>query len=787
MHRVVRILLPLGAALACAACDDPPVTPPADGAVVDRAPPPPDTTPPPPRKAAGEICAPGQCARGSCVHGVCSALCARDGDCEAATPLCAGRGGAGRCSAVCRSAADCAPGLVCAVVGLDAGMCVAPGPGAAGDACAAREDCASWFCAEGRCAGACDDGRCPADRRCLALHTQAVCIPVGEGPLEAVCGSGGDCESGICRGGRCADACPDGACADDRVCLRYPAANLCERRCADSEDCGASGRCLLVGDQRLCVTRGVAEAGAGCAAHAECASGRCDLGRCSAPCPDGVCPAGAACVADITGSACRPAGPATVGARCEAGPICASAVCGAGVCTADCADGACPAGTRCVGFADGAFCFPTCAADDDCPSVAFCDARFAAGPICFWRGSAAAGAACADHRDCASGRCAAGRCLGACTAECPAGLRCVSVGRGRFCAARPLPAEAACEAVDGCAEGLACAAGRCLPDCAAGCPADAICRDGQCHPRCADDLDCRAGRVCDRLAGACIEPGPGGADAPCAGAADCAAGLCLDGRCQGRCGAGCAAGVCVDLGRDRLCLPVGEAPPGAVCAAHADCAGGLCLGRRCAAPCGDGCPEGTACVERFGGSWCVGACGPEAPCAAGEVCDPAADAVGGQCVAAPPEPAVGAACAGDADCGPGAAGCLEGADGRRCRAPCRLAAADCPAEQACAPLALPAGEGEVPGACVPAGPGSRLAACDGGGECGSGWCISGYLGGRCGAPCRADADCGGGRCVDLARDPAAPLRVCADRCLDDADCADPLRCRRDAAGDGACY
>ncbi len=772
------LLTPLCGALGC---DAPADGLPADAGPVDRGPVP-DSAPPPPRKGPGEPCVADQCARGSCVDGVCSALCARDEDCQPETPLCVGRSGAGRCSATCRSTADCAAGLICAVVAVDTGICVAPGPGVDGEACAAREDCASWFCGDGRCRAACDAQRpCAAGERCLPLHTQAVCAPIGPGERESPCTTGAECASGVCRGGRCSDVCPDGACADERVCLRYPAANLCEQRCADSGDCGEGGLCLLVGSQRLCVTRGLGAPGERCVAAADCASGRCDLGQCATPCPPEGCPAGTACVRDITGAACRPAGPAAPGARCAQGSVCASGVCGGGICTADCAADPCPEGTRCVDFADGAFCFPGCAEDGDCASPAFCDPRFEPGPICFWRGAAGVGEACADHRDCASGRCVDGACLGACTAECPAGLGCVSVGTGRFCVAPPLPLEAACDAPDACAEGLACIAGRCLPDCAGGCPPSAICRANACHPRCGDDLDCRAGRICDRLLGACIEPGPGAADALCADAADCAAGLCLDGRCRARCAAGCGADVCVELGRDGLCLTPGPAAAGAPCDRHDACATGLCLGRRCARRCDEtACPPGTACAPVAGDAWCVGRCAAAADCEADEVCAVGSDGAG-VCVVAPDPPTVGEPCADDGACGADAAACVAGPDGQRCRAPCRQTA-DCPADRVCAPRAAADGLG----ACVPPGPGDPLAPCDAGADCASGWCIADYLDGRCGAPCVADADCAGA-CVDLARDPAAPSRVCAARCAADDDCPAPLRCRRARDGDGACY
>lgn len=784
-----RLLLIALVALS-AACEDGGSTAASDAAVdVDRAPPPDSATDAEadahadaaPRRGPGESCAPGQCARGACVNGVCSALCVRDADCDPEAPRCVGRGGAGRCSVPCEGLADCAPGLVCAAIDALGGICVAPGAGRAGDPCAGREDCASWFCAGDRCLGACDAAECPPGERCLPLTTQAVCTPAGDAPPEAPCAGPGDCVSGVCRGGRCADACPDGACPDDRTCLRYPVIQLCERRCADSADCGETGVCLLVGRERLCVTRGARAAGESCALDAECHSGVCALGQCAARCDDGACPPGTACVRDIAGATCRPIGPATVGARCEGGSLCATGFCGAGVCTVDCADdGPCPAGTRCTTFADGRFCFPVCDDDVDCAGPAFCEPRFAEGPTCFWRGAAAAGEGCADHRDCASGRCADGRCLASCLAECPAGQRCVDFGTGTFCAAAPLPVEAACDAGDTCAGETLCTAGRCLPACADGCPPGAVCRAGRCHPRCEADADCRPGRICDRFAGACIEPGAAAAGAICRAAADCEDGLCLDGRCRAACAALCGAGeTCLALGDGRWCVPAGRGEPGAVCATGAACASGLCLGRRCAVPCDDDCPTGTRCQPGPGGVWCAGACDFETPCGPGEACARAPGALAGECVAqAPPIDA----CATDADCAAPAVTCREATDGRRCRPPCRDAA-DCAPGEGCAPLRADADAG----ICVPAGQGAPLDPCATGADCASGWCLADYLDGRCGARCATDADCPAGRCVDLARDPAAPRPSCAPACEDDDDCAPPTECRRGLDGRGACY
>ena len=811
------------------ACQDTASPRPGDAADLRDAGPPPDSRtdahPRPdatPRRGPGETCDPGECARGACVHGVCSALCVRDDDCEAPSSRCVGRGGAGRCSVPCERIGDCAPGLLCAAVDEAGGICVAPGPGAADAPCAGREDCASWFCAGDRCLGACDPTTdptpapatpCPPDQRCLPLNTQAICTPTGPLPAEAPCDGPTPCATGVCRGGRCADACPDGTCADDRICLRYALIQLCERRCADSTDCGPTGVCQLIGRQRLCVTRGPRAAAEHCETDADCHSGVCALGQCAARCDDAPCPAGTACVHDIAGATCRPIGPAATGARCETASLCASGFCGAGICTLDCADdGPCPPGTRCTTFADGRFCFPTCADDLDCAGPAFCEPRFAEGPTCFWRGPAPTGAACLDHRDCASGRCADGACLAGCVAECPAGQRCVDFGTGTYCAAPPLPLEAACDAGDPCAPGLTCTAGRCLPACPDGCPASALCRGAQCHPRCAADADCRPGRGCDRFAGSCIDPGPTAAGAACTSAADCADQLCLDGRCRAACDPGddggdgdpgdpgdpgCPNGDrCLALGDRRWCVPAGPADPGAPCATGAECTTGLCLGRRCASSCDAPCPPDTACRPGPGGPWCTGLCDFDRPCAPDETCARAPGAREGRCVIAPPPTD---ACATALDCAPPTVACLEAPDGLRCRLPCRLNhAADCPPAHVCAPLPpdpLPntPTHPHPAGACLPAGPAPPLAPCARAADCASGWCLTDYLDGRCAAPCQTDADCpdapapDASRCIDLARDPAAPRLTCAPPCAHDRDCAPPLACRRDIDGRGACY
>lgn len=740
------------------------------------------------RVAVGAACTLGAtpCERGDCVHGVCSVICNLTSDCPADL-TCVGRGGAGRCTRACGSASDCAPGQVCAVTGPGQGFCVAPGAAAGGQACESREDCASWVCGDGECAQGCDDQGCPAGQRCLALHTQRVCVPTGDAEAEAECAVGPDCRSGICRGGRCSDTCDGDACAHDRVCAAYAALNICERRCASSADCGASGICQASG---YCATRGALEDGAACAEGAACASGRCQAGQCAARCDDEECPDARACVTDVSGAVCRLAGSTPFGGACTQGAQCGSGLCGGGRCTIDCASMGCPAGTRCTQFADGKFCFYACHDDADCTDAARCDLSFAEGPTCFWRGPIGDDGPCTEDADCASGRCHRERCLARCpTGDCPIGTLCADFGAADLCAPDPLPRGAACGANDTCEAETTCAGGRCMPACAAGCPNGAVCVGAVCRPECVADADCGPGLGCNRFDGAapyCELRGEAAAGGPCARAADCFSGLCFDGQCRARCAGDCPAGEgCVTLAGGAWCLAVGDGVIGDPCVDDGACRSGLCVGQRCATPCPDGgCPGGTRCRALRAGGFCVADCDPVAMrgCGLDEACAPYPADDGGLCVPTDEGFAVGAPCVVDDDCTAAAIACLDGADGRRCRAAC-AADADCEAPEICAPMGL----STAYGACLPGGAGGDLAPCERGGACGSGWCLTGYAGGRCGRPCDASGVCGPEAiCVDLARDPAAPFAVCAPRCGPEG-CDAGLACRQQLDGRAACY
>ncbi|MCB9525327.1 MAG: hypothetical protein H6702_18405 [Myxococcales bacterium] len=452
--------------------------------------------------ALGEACPDGRCALGAdCQAGRCTRACAGDGDCPETGLRCAGvRGGLGICAPECGAEADCLPGERCAPLAPGLGACVAPGPAAAGEACAEDADCDSQVCSAGVCLARCVDG-CAAGDACLPLHTLAVCVTAGAGGDEALCGVGADCASGVCRGGRCTVACPEGVCPHDRVCRPYQTLSLCERRCAASAECGERAACALVAGLTQCVTRGPGAAGAPCGGASDCASAVCtDDGLCAAPCGvDGSCPGGFACRTDLTGSTCRPAGVGGLGEACADDLGCASGLCAAGRCSVGCAAGTCPAGLRCVRFLAGAYCFAPCRDGADCPASAYCEPGFSEGPACFWRGPTADDGACGRHADCASGRCSEGRCLPECpTGRCPGDRVCAAFDAGAWCTPVPAVLGAACTAAADCADGLGCVAGLCLPGCAGGCPPGTACATGPggaaCHPRCERDDGCRPAR-----------------------------------------------------------------------------------------------------------------------------------------------------------------------------------------------------------------------------------------------------------------------------------------------------
>ena len=742
-----------------------------------------------PTKMPGELCEEGQCRRGACVHGVCSPLCSRDEDCGDVDLRCLVRENSRRCSRVCRQNTDCVDGLICAVSAPDLGFCVAPGEGSGGASCQTRSDCNSWRCSRGQCLASCDSEPCEAGFGCLGLHTQQICTPIGPIALGDQCQFDRQCETGICRGGQCVPPCREGTCPDDRVCVRYASLDLCERRCATSDDCGEDAFCLLSGRQKICTTRGSAAAGEVCNRHDDCASGRCDQDRCAARCVDDACEAGYACISDVTGSLCRPAGPAPNGSRCQQSDVCASGFCSAGQCAPDCEnEGDCPPSFRCTQFSNGRFCFAPCEVSEDCSPVAFCDPDFSEGPTCYWRGAGRPQDSCTSHRDCVSGYCDGRECRRSCAddGDCAGQARCVSVGTTNICTTLPLPMNAACERTEACAPGTRCTAGRCLPDCETSCPGTTSCYDGLCRPNCELNTDCRPGRACITNTNSppfCADPGAMPAGSDCINSAQCNSLLCLEGRCAETCGACSAEESCLVTTNGSWCVRTGPLVDGAPCSSNSRCESGLCLGARCSRACDSTeCPIAMRCGVFLGSRRCEGHCDPSAAnCPEGEDCT-TWDGQTYQCLQLD-SPTRDLACAQSSDCGPDAPICQQGSDGLRCRAYCDpLAVRPCGVDQTCV-----ISDSSRPGLCLPSGNIELLGACLESARCADGWCVEGYLSGRCGRPCLSDEACDDGYCIDLARDPSNPLWTCATSCEDGGDCARPLECRRRLDGTSACY
>ena len=588
----------------------------------------------------------------------------------------------------------------------------------------------------------------------------------------------------------CEEGCRIGGCGDNNYCHRIE--RTCQAGCVTHANCPAGTLCDE--DQQACVP--------GCLNDDGCEEGqRCDPGdhQCTWGCVEDVdCAGDQGC--SLSEHLCRP--------RCERSSDCAEGL----VCN--------ERATLCVRSPEHCL-HPQadpCADDDACnPFLGQCLAapgEACTGPTGCGEGSAcmaqqpapgeqevplacvpAAGAAgpaqpCAQHADCASGRCLNdGTCFAPCTeaAACEPDQRCWPVGFYQGPGFDPRDAGD-----DSYVEVSTCRVPPAPCQTQADCAGDDVCRPWF-------DPDAEA------VVTVCLPAGPGGGapGSPCRAADDCSTGWCTaQGLClatcleDGPCGEGRVCGeqeVVLDggAGAVRTCIP--DPGSGDPCTHDGDCAA-----------------EGEHCRPEAEGGALHLRCRPGVGAAASEPCGHHLDCASGFCL--PRGLCFGACteeahCTGDESCEQdalGLPGLPEGGTSGTClipEVPC-LRDADCPREgTVCIPGPLRLAPGEVGLRCAPAvGPNGADWACRQDAECQTGICIipEEEEVGACWGSCAQDGDCPEGRQCDptghVATVEGAELEVpiCGPGvgsltpCASGADCPDQEVCtaRVNAAGDG---
>ncbi len=722
--------------------------------------------------AAGSPCSVAStCASGSCVDGYC---------CNTA------------CNTPCRTCAAI-PGSCTPVTSADdpdscagASTCDATGACAkdVGLTCALPWECASGFCADGRCCSSACSGGCD-----VCNVVPGTCTVVAAGTA----GAGPSCAPYLCDG--VGAACPVTCSADSG--------------CANTHYCGAAG---------ICVPRKGAGAACNPAAGADCRVAGCR--NCSSSnCVDGYCcdgPCSGAC------NGCRGADLGWAGAF---NGTCANAPAGF--------IGEPPCGTyACNGAAPT--CATNCTSDLECGPLHYCavggscQPRKAQGQAC----NAGAGAdclvggcrVCSSAGGCVDGFCCSASCSGACDV-CAAALgastdgTCTPAASGSagvpscapfLCDGSSSVCATTCSSDAECAAAAFCGPGGCTPDLPVGgsCTSGSQCLSGFC----VDGVCCSTacGGLCQACAASLKEGG--GSDGTCGAAragtdprSDCAAdpaSTCQqDGSCNGASGCrlyvlgvACGATACTGtVVSGQVCTGTGtcQADPGGL-----DCAPYACGANGCASPCsspGDCvgthfCAVGSCEPKRVDGAACAaaGEC-VSGFCVDGVCCGTTCDGLCRACAASLKAPGAGP----DGTCGPAAAGtdphggcadrpraCVQDPAGRwdvighACdgAGACSTAlAADC-GEFNCAGTDCAtscAGDADcsdraycIASSCVPKK--NDSASCATAQECGSGYCVDGYCcDGPCSGQCEAcDVAQAEGKCVAVLGAPHAGRPAC---------------------------
>ncbi len=496
-----------------------------------------------PKLGGGAVCSAGtQCATGHCVDGVCCDV-ACSGTCQACSKALKGAGADGVCG---HAAIGTDPRSDCADFG--AATCGQNGLCDGNGAC--QKYASGTSCGATQCAGNLVKGQiCNGLGSCSLDPNGVDCKPFvcATGACKAACAGDADCTSGnFCDEGDCVPKrangsecgaggqCTSGHCADG-VCCDTACSGLCQACTKALKVSGADGVC--------------GNALAGSDAHDDCPDGG------AATCGfDGACDGSGACRYYASGTSC---GPTKCTGNVVKGQICN----GLGACGND------PNGVDCEPYVctDGA-CKASCGADADCVAGDFCAAGKCVPKL-------ANGAACSGAGECVSGHCTDGVCCDtACNGLCQACTKVLkAAGTDGVCGntasgadphddcADKGPAscglDGQCDGSGACrlyAQGTSCGATQCAANLVKGqicnglgaCGFDAngvacapfACVAGACKAACDADADCSSGNYCSDQA--CVAK-HGDGDA-CAGGSQCTSGYCVDGvccnqKCDGTC------------------------------------------------------------------------------------------------------------------------------------------------------------------------------------------------------------------------------------------------------------
>ncbi|EYF00860.1 Hypothetical protein CAP_8949 [Chondromyces apiculatus DSM 436] len=316
---------------------------------------------------------------------------------------------------------------------------------AAGSTCATAIECASGFCADGRCCESACTGNCVS---CANPTGTCANVPVGEPDTCAAgsvcnaagvcqeengqtCTDGDECLSGNCVDGRCCES----ACTGDCVSCANPTGTCANVDAGEPDTCGAGSVCNAMG---VCQE----ENGQTCTDGDECLSGNCVDGVCCESACTGDCvscanPTGTCANVDAgeqdtcaDGSACDGAGACQEvnGQACTGEDECLSGFCVDGVCCDSTCEGACQA-------CDAPGAEGTCG--DDPLAEGEPDTCGGVGEVCSDGACIEVfGVDCDGDEDCAGASCTDGVCCSStCTEACHA---CDVVGYEGTCSPEPL-------------------------------------------------------------------------------------------------------------------------------------------------------------------------------------------------------------------------------------------------------------------------------------------------------------------------------------------------------------